>query len=171
PLPLRPIVDLPDQFGQGRVRGHLGLAAGPAPQHVRDEDVHVAVAVHVGKIDRHGGVAGGAERQAGRGAECPVAVVQPEQVRVLGMLPAWEASPASAVRSVNTPCPSLRKSATPPPRVLTSRSRSPSPSTSANTAPVECRPVRVTPARAVMSSKRQSPRFLYRAFAPWLLVR
>ena len=97
PLPLRPIVDLPDQFGQGRVRGHLGLAAGPAPQHVRDEDVHVAVAVHVGKIDRHGGVAGGAERQAGRGAECPVAVVQPEQVRVLEVVAHVEVGRAVAV--------------------------------------------------------------------------
>src|SRR5437879_3963529 len=43
------------------------------------------------------------------------------------MLAAWEASPASAVRSVNTPCPSFRNSATPPPSVLTSRSRSPPP--------------------------------------------
>src|SRR5207249_1351760 len=31
------------------------------------------------------------------------------------MLPACEASPAAAVRSVNTPCPSLTNSATPPP--------------------------------------------------------
>ena len=87
------------------------------------------------------------------------------------MLPARDASPASAVRSVNTPCPSFTNNATPPPSVLTNRSRSPSPSTSANTAPVEWRPARATPALAVTSSKRQSPRLWYNTLEPWLLVR
>ena len=96
-LPLRPVVDHADQFGERGVGGHLGLAARPPAQHVHEHDVHVAVAVDVGEIDRHGRVAGVAERQAGRGAECPLAVVQPEHVRILEIIAYVEVRCAVAV--------------------------------------------------------------------------
>src|SRR5260221_14334788 len=72
--------------------------------------------------------------------------------------------PAS-VASRKFPLPSFKNSRAPPPIEFTKRSRSPSPSTSAKTAPVEYCPAHLTPARSVISSKRQPPRLRYRRLA------
>ena len=82
-LPLRTVVDAADQLGQRRVSGDLALTPGPEPQHVADQNVDVAIAIHVGKVDRHRRVAGVADREARHGAEGPRAVVQPEHVGIL----------------------------------------------------------------------------------------
>ena len=66
-------------------------------------------------------------------------------------------NPDWAVASVNRPFPSFRKSAFRPPIEVTMRSRSPSPSTSANTAPVEGRSPRATPASVAASWNFQLP--------------
>ena len=80
---MRTVVDAADQLGQRRVSGNLALAAGTEPQHVADQNVYVAVAIHVGEIDRHRRVTGVADREARHGAEGPRAVVQPEHVGIL----------------------------------------------------------------------------------------
>ena len=82
-LPLGPVVDPSDQLRQRRVRGDLGLATRSPTQHVRDEDVDLTVAIHIGKINRHRGVAGVAEGETGCRAKRPLPVIQPQEVGVL----------------------------------------------------------------------------------------
>ncbi len=96
-LPLGAIVDPRGEFGQGRVRGDLRLAARPPAQHVHNQDIDVAVAVHVGEVDRHGGVAGTADGETGHGMESPGPVVQPKQIGILEVIADVEVRRAIAV--------------------------------------------------------------------------
>ena len=75
------------RLGDDGMGGDFGLeVAAVVGQHVDLEEVDGAVAIDVGKVHRHVGIGGTAERRLGDEPEVSVAVVDPELVGILEVI-------------------------------------------------------------------------------------
>ena len=101
PHPLRTIVHEPYRFGQRHVRGELPLTLGePRAHHVGGKEVDDPIAVHVGEIHRHAGVARLAHGTPRREMEIAMAIVDPELIRIFVVVAHVEVRRAVAVHVV-----------------------------------------------------------------------
>ena len=99
--PLRPFAGEAHRLLQRCVRRDIALTSGErGREHVGGEDVDVPIAVDVGEVDGHAGIAGDAQRHLRRELKVALAVVEPELVRILEIVADIEIGRAIAVHIV-----------------------------------------------------------------------